>query len=208
MRSKNTFTKCAKKIGDRYRDFIREQDADQFQSMLESVENWLYDEGAEQPKQVYQDRLAELKKWGDPVHERYVEAQERPNAFEAFAHSIQMAQKIYDCWTARDPKYDHIEPKEMDKVLKAIQEKYAWLDREMGSQSRRPLHEPPVVFASQIRSEKEAFERVVNPILNKSKPAPPPPPPPPAEEKKPPASGEKSADDPNRESKEATMDVD
>lgn len=123
--------------------------------MLESVENWLYDEGAEQPKQVYQDRLAELKKWGDPVHERYVEAQERPHAFESLAHSLQMAQKIYDSWVGRDPKYDHLDGKDMEKVHKAIQEKYAWLDRETGAQNRRHLHEPPAVFASQIRSEKE-----------------------------------------------------
>jgi hypothetical protein len=30
-------------------------------AMLEDTENWLYEEGEDQPKQVYVDRLQELK---------------------------------------------------------------------------------------------------------------------------------------------------
>jgi hypothetical protein len=49
---------------------------------LELVANWLSTAGAKQPKEAYQDRLAALKKFGDPVHERFKEAEKRPSAVE------------------------------------------------------------------------------------------------------------------------------
>jgi hypothetical protein len=37
---------------------------------LELVGNWLSTVGAKQPKESYQERLAALKNWGNPVHNR------------------------------------------------------------------------------------------------------------------------------------------
>lgn len=37
------------------------QDRDSFSLKLEDVENWLYEDGEDQQKQVYIDKLAELK---------------------------------------------------------------------------------------------------------------------------------------------------
>jgi len=39
---------------------------------LEQTENWLYEEGEDEKKQVYCDKLAELKKIGDPIVRRWV----------------------------------------------------------------------------------------------------------------------------------------
>lgn len=96
-----------------------------------------------------------LKKISDPVVERYQEAQERPLAFEEFGRSLQMARKFYDQYLGKDPKYDHIDSTDMERVRKAIEEKQSWFEQQMNAQQRRPLTEPPAVFASQIRLEKE-----------------------------------------------------
>lgn len=37
------------------------QDRDAFSLKLEDTENWLYEDGEDQPKQVYIDKLSELK---------------------------------------------------------------------------------------------------------------------------------------------------
>ena len=37
------------------------QDRESFSRMLEDTENWLYDEGEDQNKQVYLDKLADMK---------------------------------------------------------------------------------------------------------------------------------------------------
>lgn len=41
--------------------FLYLQDRNSFTLKLEDTENWLYEDGEDQPKQVYVDKLAELK---------------------------------------------------------------------------------------------------------------------------------------------------
>lgn len=41
--------------------FVYLQDRNTFTLKLEDTENWLYEDGEDQPKQVYVDKLAELK---------------------------------------------------------------------------------------------------------------------------------------------------
>ncbi|XP_056298887.1 heat shock 70 kDa protein 4a isoform X2 [Pseudoliparis swirei] len=52
--------------------FVNEADRDIFSLRLEDTENWLYEDGEDQLKQVYIDRLTELKKMGQPIYERYI----------------------------------------------------------------------------------------------------------------------------------------
>jgi hypothetical protein len=91
-----------------------------------------------------------------------------------------------------------LEPKDIDKVRKAVDDKQKWLDDAASKCAKRLSTLPPVVTAQQITAEQEvsvpcvqrasngraqAFENIVRPIVNKPKPAPPkaqPPPPPPA----------------------------
>uniref|UniRef100_A0A4W3K6W2 Uncharacterized protein n=1 Tax=Callorhinchus milii TaxID=7868 RepID=A0A4W3K6W2_CALMI len=44
-----------------YEKFISEEDKSKFSLLLEDTENWLYEDGEDQPKQVYLDKLEELK---------------------------------------------------------------------------------------------------------------------------------------------------
>uniref|UniRef100_A0A8B9K690 Heat shock 70 kDa protein 4-like n=1 Tax=Astyanax mexicanus TaxID=7994 RepID=A0A8B9K690_ASTMX len=49
------------KLHGMFEKFITESDRDAFSLKLEDTENWLYEDGEDQPKQVYIDRLADLK---------------------------------------------------------------------------------------------------------------------------------------------------
>lgn len=99
------------------------QDRDALSLKLEDTENWLYEDGEDQPKQVYIDKLAELKvmlpftcvdllrfllwltwtfhplqKLGQPIMERYTEAEERPKAFEEMGRQIQQYMKFVEAY--------------------------------------------------------------------------------------------------------------
>ncbi|KAK2079079.1 hypothetical protein QBZ16_002769 [Prototheca wickerhamii] len=50
---------------------------------LEEAENWLYEEGEDETKSVYVEKLAELRKLGDPIERRAREAAEAPAAAAA-----------------------------------------------------------------------------------------------------------------------------
>lgn len=42
---------------------MNEQDSNRLTLMLEDTENWLYEDGEDQPKQVYEEKLDALKVW-------------------------------------------------------------------------------------------------------------------------------------------------
>lgn len=49
------------RIHDELEKFISDDDRDKFSLQLEDTENWLYEEGEDCKKQIYLDKLAELK---------------------------------------------------------------------------------------------------------------------------------------------------
>ncbi len=52
------------------------------------MEDWLYNEGFSTTKQVYQDKLAQLKKLGDPIFNRLKEDENRADAVSAFVQTV------------------------------------------------------------------------------------------------------------------------
>uniref|UniRef100_A0A8C1UMF4 Heat shock protein 4a n=1 Tax=Cyprinus carpio TaxID=7962 RepID=A0A8C1UMF4_CYPCA len=79
-------------------NFVSEADRDSFSLKLEDTENWLYEEGEDQQKQVYIDKLAELKKLGEPILNRYMEAEERPKALDELGRQIQQYMKVVEAY--------------------------------------------------------------------------------------------------------------
>ncbi|KRY00203.1 Heat shock 70 kDa protein 4L [Trichinella pseudospiralis] len=158
--------------------YIIGQDASRLRKLLEDTEVWLYEDGEEQPKGVYQQKLTEMKDLSDPVVERYNEAGQRPHAFEELEHNLQMARKMYEAYLSKEEQFSHWEEKEADNLIKAIEATQKWLDDNINAQNRRALTDPPVVFVSQIIAEKERFDSLISPIVNKPKPKKDNPPPP------------------------------
>ncbi|CAJ0598446.1 unnamed protein product [Cylicocyclus nassatus] len=173
--AKNSVEEYVYDMRDKLSDsFVTEKDAEALCSQLTAVEDWLYDEGEDAEKPVYEQRLAELRKLGDPIIERYREFEARKPAFEAFDGSIIRVRKAYEDYVAGGEAHAHIDSADMEKVINAIEEKKRWIDDVRHRQERRAKTEPPIVFANEIAQKQQAFEAIVMPILNKKKPAPPP----------------------------------
>ncbi|VDM41333.1 unnamed protein product [Toxocara canis] len=143
------------KLADSFAEFITPKDADSFQSMLSATEDWLYDEGEDTEKNVYEAKLAELRKIGDPIQERHREHENRRGAFDDFDRAIIRARKAYEEYSKGSEKYAHIESKDMEKVISAVEEKKRWLDEQRGRQERHPKTDAPVIFVYQITQEQE-----------------------------------------------------
>ncbi len=67
---------------------------------MSATEDWLYDEGEDQPKKVYVERLNELKKIGDPVVERERESVLRPGAYDLLGRTVVHYEKIVTAYDA------------------------------------------------------------------------------------------------------------
>ncbi|XP_071088579.1 heat shock 70 kDa protein 4-like [Haliotis cracherodii] len=175
------------KLSTTLEEYAKEEDRAHLSKLLEQTEDWLYDEGDDQNKQVYVDKLASLKKLGQPIVDRQREAQDRPQAFNEIGSSLQHVRKFLDMWSQKDEKYDHIDKSDVDKVQKCYDEKLKWYETNMNVSNNAKKYESPVVLVSQILQQKQSLESTVAPIMSKPKPKVEPP----KEEKKEKKEGEK-----------------
>ncbi|KAK6493494.1 heat shock 70 kDa protein 4L-like [Huso huso] len=162
-----------------YEKLVSEDDSSKLSLMLEDTENWLYEDGEDQPKQVYVDKLAELKKYGQPIQERHRELEERPKAFDELGKKIQLFMKAVEAYKRKDERYDHVEAAEMVKVEKCVGETMVWMNSKMNAQSKLSVAQDPVVKVSEILVKTQELDSTCNPVINKPKPKVEPP----AEEK-------------------------
>lgn len=156
-------------------NFVSEPDRDSFSLKLEDTENWLYEDGEDQQKQVYIDKLAELKKLGEPIQNRYMEAEERPKALDELGRQIQQYMKVVEAYKAKDELYDHLEELEMMKVEKQVNETMTWMNNTMNLQSKQSLSQDPVVKVHEIRAKTKELYSACNHIVTKPKPKVEPP---------------------------------
>ncbi|KAM6907849.1 heat shock 70 kDa protein 4a isoform 2-T2 [Xenentodon cancila] len=155
--------------------FVNESDRDAFSLKLEDTENWLYEDGEDQQKQVYIDKLSELKKIGQPIHDRCMEALERPKAFEELGRQIQMYMKIIEAYKAKDEQYEHLDELEVTRVDKLINDVMVWMNSKINLQNSQDLTRDPVVKVEEIQAKTKELYSSCNPVVSKPKPKVEPP---------------------------------
>uniref|UniRef100_A0A8D3E974 Heat shock protein 4b n=1 Tax=Scophthalmus maximus TaxID=52904 RepID=A0A8D3E974_SCOMX len=150
--------------------FVSESDRDALSLNLEDTENWLYEDGEDQPKQVYIDKLTELKKLGQPIKERYTEAEERPKAFEELGKQIQQYMKFVEAYKMKEEQYDHLDEADVSKVDKLASDAMIWMNSTMNQQSKQSLTADPSVKVKDIQAKTRELFSACNPIVSKPKP--------------------------------------
>lgn len=163
------------KIHDELENYILEADREAYSRKLSETEDWLYEDGEDCEKAVYEEKAKELKFVGEAARKRKSEYEGRKASIDTLGHSLQMASKVVELYRAGDEKYTHLTDSEMDRVTKLIQEKLQWLNNSVATLESTPKTVNPSILNCQFISEKDGFEAVCRPILNKPKPKAEPP---------------------------------
>ncbi|XP_052010786.1 heat shock 70 kDa protein 4b [Xyrauchen texanus] len=153
-----------------YEKFVGESDRDTLSLKLEDTEVWLYEDGEDQPKQVYIDKLLELKKLGQPIQDRYTEFEDRPKAFEELGRQLQQFMKIVEAYKTKEELYDHLDEAEVQKVDRMVNDVMIWMNSKMNQQSKQSLTVEPVLKTSEIEAKTKELFSTCNPIVTKPKP--------------------------------------
>ncbi|XP_066225397.1 heat shock protein 105 kDa isoform X2 [Saccopteryx leptura] len=153
-----------------YEKFICEQDHQTFLRLLTETEDWLYEEGEDQAKQAYVDKLEELMKIGSSIKVRFQEAEERPKAFEELGQRLQHYAKIAADFRNNDEKYNHIDESEMKKVEKSMNEVMEWMNNVMNVQTTKSLYQDPVVRVQEIKAKIKELDNTCEPVVTQPKP--------------------------------------
>ncbi|CAG8593411.1 15371_t:CDS:2 [Funneliformis mosseae] len=148
------------KIESSYQEFVNPADKDKLTNLLTATEDWLYDEGEDATKSIYSEKLDELKKFGNPIVERYRESDERPRAEKLLRDSIQ---QFVLCATSNEERYNHIPDEEKKSIVERATKISEWLNEKLTAQNKVPKYEPPVVFIRDILKEQFASGTPENP---------------------------------------------
>uniref|UniRef100_A0A665UMU6 Heat shock 70 kDa protein 4-like n=1 Tax=Echeneis naucrates TaxID=173247 RepID=A0A665UMU6_ECHNA len=173
--AKNNVEEYVYDMRDKLHGVLEKFERDAFSLKLEDTENWLYEDGEDQQKQVYIDKLAELKKIGQPVQLRFLEAEERPKAFDDLGRQIQMYMKIIEAFKAKDELYNHLDELEVTRVDKQVNDAMVWMNSKMNQQNSQDLTLDPVVKVDEIKAKTKELYSACNPVVSKPKPKVEPP---------------------------------
>ncbi|XP_030311319.1 heat shock protein 105 kDa isoform X2 [Calypte anna] len=158
------------KLSGPYEKFVCEKDLQGFSALLTETEGWLYEEGEDEAKQVYVDKLEDLKKFGTPIEMRYQEAEERPKLLEELGHRLQYYATIAGEFRKKDEKYIHIDEMEIMKVEKCVSEVAEWMNNAVSAQAKKTLDQDPAVHSSEIKAKLQELNNVCEPVVTQPKP--------------------------------------
>ncbi|XP_004715456.1 heat shock protein 105 kDa [Echinops telfairi] len=172
--AKNAVEECVYEFRDKlsgpYEKFLSEQDHQSFLRVLSETEEWLYEEGDDQCRQAYVDKLAELMRIGSPVKLRFQEAEDRPRALAELGQRLQHYTKIVANFRNEEEKYNHIDASEMSKVEKSVSEVREWMNNAMNAQAKRRPDQDPAVLVQDIRAKVKELTSTCEPIVTQPKP--------------------------------------
>ncbi|XP_059820079.1 heat shock protein 105 kDa-like isoform X2 [Hypanus sabinus] len=158
------------KLNGQFEKFVSSKDLEDISLLLSETENWLYEDGEDQVKQVYVDKLLELKKLGTPIQERYLEAEARPKAFDELSQRLQYYAKLAVEARSKAENYKPIEAAEIHKLEKSVNETMEWMNIAMDSQAKLSFDQDPVVHVAEIKDKHKELDNICNPIVTKHKP--------------------------------------
>ncbi|KAK6149762.1 hypothetical protein DH2020_017287 [Rehmannia glutinosa] len=130
------------KLLDAYRSFATDSEKEGISRNLQQTEEWLYEDGDDEPEYVYTGKLDDLKKMVDPIENRYKDEEARALATRNLLNSI----VIGEC-----NKAEH------------------WLREKSQQQDSLPKNADPILWSSEITRKAQALEEMYkNLIGNKS----------------------------------------
>merc|ERR1719376_1091378 len=138
------------KLSTSLEDFISEQDKEKFSKFLTETEDWLYEDGEDETRAVYQARLDDMKAMGNPVHFRYVEALNRPREVENMGRVVQLYGKFLTKYSEKDESVAHIPEAEVKKVAEETQKVTEWYNTMMQKQMTLKKYQDPVFTCAEV----------------------------------------------------------
>lgn len=148
--------------------YMEEEPRTTYLAKLNTIEEWLYGEGAHTTKEEYLTRLNDLKKIGDPVKSRF-------KFYDLFpAKQAQMDKALTESYESAVsiPEDSHITKEEKDELIKFIEETTAWFKEAIKVQTSMKEVEDPVLDLNELENKKNEVLSKTTVVLNK--PVPPP----------------------------------
>jgi heat shock 70kDa protein 4 len=140
-----------------------------FTAKNEETENWLYEDGFDAKKSAFADKLAELKKLGDPIEKRQSEAQGRAAAVAKLKDSLE----LYSNWVNESQVndiYAHITDEERTKVRNWCDEISGWMYEKLDQQGGLAPNQDAILTVADLEAKNQFLNVNCGPIMRRPVP--------------------------------------
>ena len=159
------------KLDERFASYVQASEKQELLKLLQEAEDWLYsEEGEDSTKSVYVARLDTLKVLGDPVTNRFREAEDRSKIISQLRETIN---DYMSRATSSDEKYAHIDEKDKQSIVEKCATVQQWLEDQIARQTEKPKNVDPVLKAVDVNKKRDEIIYFATPILSRPKPKPP-----------------------------------
>lgn len=155
-----------------YKPYSNDEEATFAKAEIEKYENWLYDEGSDVSKDIYESKISDLGRIFEKIEFRFNEHQSRTKAANELSSKIEQYISIAN---SADEKYAHIDQTERDSVRSACETAQKWLHEKMEAQGSLALNIDPVLSTGTINDKIDDLRKICKPIVDKKPPTPAPP---------------------------------
>ena len=141
-----------------------------FLTQLESVEEWVYGDGADADAMAFTQRLQALRRMGDPMELRAQETLARPAAAAAARELAKEALAAVASWPTSKPQ---VNATELEALSAAAEELHGWLSEREGAQAKKQAHEDAAFTAADVSHQSGPLEALLAQLKRKPVPKPP-----------------------------------
>jgi heat shock protein 4 len=149
--------------------YATQNEKDTFANKNDEIESWLYEDGFDAAKSVYASKLDELKKLGEPIQRRALEAEARPNAVAALQKAVEQQKTWLNDAQASDD-YKHISYDEFSTCYAKCDEISSWLYDMIDKQGALGPDADPAFTVLEANTKTKELTNSVNALMRKPKP--------------------------------------
>jgi hypoxia up-regulated 1 len=137
--------------------------------LANAAEEWLYDDGRDQPVSVYQGKKNDIKSKAEAIFNRFSELKARTDAVTKVKMTLDDVKKAINSWNEKLP---HITEEEKNDLMKLIEKADNWIEEKAEQQEKTSPFEKPIFTSTEAISQLKAIKTLYEKLLKKPKPAP------------------------------------
>ncbi|XP_016995776.2 hypoxia up-regulated protein 1 [Drosophila takahashii] len=158
---------------DSYAKCVTAEEKEKLLAECSSLGEWLYEDLEDPKAEIYEEKLAQLKKLSNVFLARHWEHEERPEAIKALKGMIEGAEKFLltgrNLTKDTNPEKDVFTQVEIDTLAKIISETNAWLKTETAAQKKLAKNAEIRLTVKDITDKMSLLDREVKYLVNKIK---------------------------------------
>jgi hypoxia up-regulated 1 len=152
-----------------YESYVTEEEREKIGKACQEISDWLYEDGSNADREVYDEKFKSLKLMTKEVEDRVREHKDRPDALDALDKMINISKGFLDSSKNVPEDQQYFTDVEVATLDKLLTETLEWRAKKLKEQEQTPLTKTPALTVRMIAEKLDALDREVKYMVNKAR---------------------------------------